>query len=121
MDTDSYREHAEGSLLSRPDMAWFWDHYLRSPVDDHNPFAAPVRATDLTGVAPATVLTAGFDVLRDEGAAYAEQLADAGVPTDHDHYPSLAHGFLSLTDEVDRADQAMDALAERIRDRLDGS
>jgi acetyl esterase len=121
MDTDSYREHGEGSLLSRADMAWFWDHYLRSPVDAHNPFAAPVRATDLTGVAPATVLTAGFDVLRDEGAAYAEQLADAGVPTDHDHYPSLAHGFLSLTDEVDRADQAMDALAERIRDRLDGS
>jgi acetyl esterase len=121
MATDSYREHGEGSLLSRADMAWFWDHYLRSPVDAHNPFAAPVRAPDLSDVAPATVLTAGFDVLRDEGAAYAEQLADAGVPTDHDHYPSLAHGFLSLTDEVDRADEAMDALAERIRDRLGGS
>lgn len=118
MDTGSYEEHGDGALLSRADMAWFWDHYLRSPVDAHNPFAAPVRAPDLSGVAPATVLTAGFDVLRDEGAAYAEQLADDGVPTDHDYYPSLAHGFLSLTDEVDAADEAMDALAERVRARL---
>ncbi|MDZ7702114.1 MAG: hypothetical protein U5J98_08655 [Halobacteriales archaeon] len=57
-------------------------------------------------------------MLRDEGAAYADALADAGVPTDHDHYPALAHGFLSLTDDVSAADEAMDALAERVRDRL---
>lgn len=118
LDTESYREHADGPLLTREDMAWFWDLYLRSPVDAHNPFAALSRIPDLAGVAPATVVTAGFDVLRDEGAAYADQLTAAGVPTDHDHYPTLAHGFLSLTADVEAADAAMDDVAGRIRARL---
>jgi len=117
-DTDSYREHADGPLLTRADMAWFWDQYLRSPVDAHNPFASVLRAPDVAGVAPATVLIAGHDVLRDEGVAYARKLADAGVPIDHEHYPSLAHGFLSLTDEVPAADEAMDDLAGHVRARL---
>ena len=117
-DRDSYREHGDGPLMTAADVRWFWAQYLRSPVDEHNPFATVLRAPDLSGVAPATVLTAGHDVLRDEGAAYAEKLADHGVTTDHDHYPSLAHGFLSLTDDVARADEAMDALAASIRSRL---
>ena len=117
-DRDSYQEHGDGPLLTEADVRWFWDQYLRSPVDEHNPYATVLRAPDLSGVAPATVVTAGFDVLRDEGGAYAERLADHGVPVDHDHYPSLAHGFLSLTDDVERADEAMDALAERIQSRL---
>ena len=117
-DRDSYREHGDGPLLTEADVRWFWNQYLRSPVDEHNPFATVLRAPDLSGVAPATVVTAGVDVLRDEGGAYAERLADHGVPVDHDHYPTLAHGFLSLTDDVERADEAMDALAERIRARL---
>lgn len=118
MDTDAYREHADSSLLSAADMAWFWEQYLRSPVDRANPYADLTAIDDLEGLAPATVLTAGFDVLRDEGASYAAALSSAGVPTDHDHYPALAHGFLSLTDDVAAADEAMDALADRIRTRL---
>lgn len=117
-DTDSYREHADGPLLTSADMAWFWDCYLRSPVDARNPFAALTAVRDPAGLAPATVVTAGFDVLRDEAAAYAHRLESAGVPTHHDHYPSLAHGFLSLTDEVEAADAAMDDLAGRVRTRL---
>ncbi len=118
-DTDSYRTHADAPLLSRADMRWFWGQYLRSPLDAHNPVASVLRAPDLAGTAPATVLTAGFDVLADDGRAYADRLADAGVPTDHAHYPTLAHGFLSLTDGVAVADAAMDELAGRIRARLD--
>ena len=117
-DRDSYREHGDGPLMTAADVRWFWAQYLRSPVDEYNPFATVLRAPDCSGVAPATVLTAGHDVLRDEGAAYAEKLADHGVATDHDHYPSLAHGFLSLTDDVGRADEAMDALAASVRSRL---
>lgn len=81
-ETASYREHAE------------------SPVDAYNPFASLSQATGLSSVAPATIVTAGVDVLRDEGVAYARQLEEAGVQTDHLDYPSLAHGFLSLTDDV---------------------
>lgn len=118
-DTDSYRTHADAPLLSRADMRWFFEQYLRSPVDAHNPFVSVLRTPDLSGIPPATVLTAGFDVLADEGKAYADRLSAAGVPTDHDHYPTLAHGFLSLTDEVDAADDAMDDLVARIRSRFE--
>ncbi|MFC4440263.1 MULTISPECIES: alpha/beta hydrolase [Natrialbaceae] len=117
-DRDSYREHGDGPLLTENGVRWFWDQYLRSPVDEHNPFATVLRAPELSGVAPATVATAGHDVLRDEGAAYAEKLSDHGVPTEYDHYPTLTHGFFSLTDDVERADEAMDALAENVRSRL---
>ena len=104
----------EGPLLSRADVDWFWDEYLGSPVDRENPYAAPAAGTDLTGLPPATVVTAGFDPLGEEGSAYAERLDDAGVPVEHHHYPRLSHGFLSLADRVDAADEAMDAAADRL-------
>jgi acetyl esterase len=114
-DTESYDENGDGPLLSRADMEWFWDHYLRSPVDGENPFASPLRARDLSDLPSATVVTCGHDPLRDEGIAYAKRLADAGVHVEHDHYPGMAHGFLSLTDDVTTADDAMDAVAESLR------
>ena len=115
LDYPSYDERAEGPLLTRRDVAWAHETYLRSPVDRHNPFAAPMRAPSHAGLPPAYVLTAGFDPLRDEGAAYAAALADAGVPVEHDHEPGLPHGFLSLADEVDAADAALDRAAEAVR------
>lgn len=118
-DRDSYREHGDGPLLTEEGVRWFWNQYLRSQVDEHNPFATVLRAPDLSDVAPATVATAGHDVLRDEGVAYAEKLSNHGVPTEYDHYPTLTHGFFSLTDDVERADEAMDALAENVRSRLE--
>ncbi|WP_458210811.1 alpha/beta hydrolase [Haladaptatus sp. NG-SE-30] len=114
LDTDSYQENAEGPLMTRADMEWFWNQYLRSSVDGYNPFASPLRTDYLTGVAPATVVTAGYDPLRDEGAAYADHLTDDGVVVEHLHYPAMAHGFLSLTDDVTVADDAMDSVAESI-------
>jgi len=116
-DTDSYCENAEGPLLTRADMEWSWAQYLRSPVDGYNPFASPLRAPEslLCGVAPATVLTAGFDPLRDEGRAYAERLDEADVSVTHHHYPRLCHGFLSFVEEVGHADRAMDDAAGALR------
>ena len=118
---DSYREHADAALLTTADVAWGWEHYLRSPVDAHNPFAAPMRADRdlLADAAPAVVATAGVDVLRDEAAAYADRLADAGVVTTHAHYPTLAHGFCSVTDRVAVADDAMDDVATTVASCLD--
>ncbi|WP_227356342.1 alpha/beta hydrolase [Haladaptatus salinisoli] len=113
-DTDSYQANAGGPLLTRADMEWFWNRYLRSSVDGYNPFASPLRMNDLSGVAPATVVTAGFDPLRDEGAAYADRLANDGVDVEHLHYPTMAHGFLSLSDDVTVADEALDAVARSI-------
>ncbi|WP_343750120.1 alpha/beta hydrolase [Salarchaeum japonicum] len=114
-DTDSYRENADGPLLTRADMEWFWEQYARSPVDAANPYASVLRAPDHATLPDATVVTAGHDPLRDEGRAYADALDDAGTPVEHHHYPSMAHGFLSLTDSVAVADDAMAAVAARLR------
>ena len=103
-------------------MEWFWEQYLRSPVDGYNPFAAPLRAPPalLGRLAPAIVLTVGFDPLREEGGAYAERLAEAGVTVDHRHYPDLPHGFLSFVEESDRADRAMSEAARSLRSSIRG-
>ncbi|WP_394742411.1 alpha/beta hydrolase [Natronococcus roseus] len=114
LERSSYRDHAEAPLLSRSDVAWFWEQYLAKPADAEDPLAAPLRAHSLAGCPPAVVATAGHDVLRSEGGAYADRLRAAGVETRHCHSPSLAHGYLSLTDEVDRADAAMDDVADAV-------
>ncbi|WP_053239739.1 alpha/beta hydrolase [Pleomorphomonas koreensis] len=88
----SYAEFAEGFGLTADDMAWFWEHYVPDPALRAHPYASPLRADDLTGLPPALVLTAGCDVLRDEGEAYAGRLAAAGVTLDFRRYEGLHHG-----------------------------
>ncbi|WP_416840751.1 alpha/beta hydrolase [Haloferax sp. DFSO52] len=115
-DHRSLSENATGPLLTRRDVLWAHDTYLRSRVDRYNPFAAPLRADSHAGLPPAYVVTAGFDPLRDEGAAYASALDSAGVRVVHDHEPAMSHGFLSLTADVDAADAALDRVADAVRD-----
>jgi acetyl esterase len=114
-DTDSYAENGEGPLLTERDMRWFWDNYLRSEVDGANPYASPLRTPELSDLPPATIVTAGFDPLRDEGIAYADRLADAGVAVRHDHHPDQPHGFLSTSESVAAADDALDELGAQLR------
>ncbi|ELY58113.1 alpha/beta hydrolase fold-3 domain protein [Natronococcus amylolyticus DSM 10524] len=114
LERSSYREHADAPLLFRADVAWFWEQYLAKPADAEDPLAAPLWADSLAGCPPAVVATAGHDVLRSEGAAYADRLRSDGVETHHCHSPSLAHGYLSLTGEVDRADATMDDVADAV-------
>lgn len=117
----SYVEHDDAALLSTADVAWGWEQYLRSPVDAHNPFAVPLAADDdlLADAPPAVVASAGVDVLRDEAAAYADALADAGVTVTHAHYPTLAHGFCSVVDDVALAADAFDDVADAIAEHAD--
>ena len=105
-DQASVRDHG-GLVLTREDLEWFRDCYYDSELHLHNPYADPAEACDLAGVAPATVLTAGFDPLRDGGVAYAERLESAGVETRHVHYDDMIHGFLTMTDAIDRATDAI--------------
>ena len=95
-ETPSYEEFAEGYWMSRDDMRWVWECYIGEDAayaDD--PRASVLRAADLAGLPPAVIVTAGCDVLRDEGNRYAERLFEAGVPVRLLEYPGQIHGFWS--------------------------
>lgn len=116
-ETDSYREFADGPLLTSEGMPWYWEQYLGHPTDGRHPYAAPARARTLDGVAPAVVLTCEVDVLRDEGRAYADRLASAGVRVERLHYDGVMHGFLTMSGVIDRAATAHEDIAAAL-DRL---
>ncbi len=94
----SYSSNGEGFVLTAALMRWFWDHYADAP-DRANPAASPLRGT-LAGLPPAVVVTAEFDPLRDEGDAYAEALAAAGVPVRHIRARGHIHTSLTMVDVV---------------------
>ncbi|MEZ5559231.1 MAG: alpha/beta hydrolase [Pseudomonadales bacterium] len=106
-DTPSYRDNAEGYLLSRKGMEWFWDQYVPDVAQRHEPYASPLRAASLAGLPPALVQTAEFDPLRDEGERYAAALAEAGVPVELTRYDGLIHGFFGMQDAVAAARPAL--------------
>jgi acetyl esterase len=95
-DRSSYTDAENQLLLTREAMIWFWDHYLPDASRRMEPDASPLRTIDVGGLPPAVVLTAEHDVLRDEGEAYAERLAAAGVPVDFKRYAGQMHGFFTM-------------------------
>jgi acetyl esterase len=114
-DTKSYLENAEGYFLTREMMRWFWHHYLEKPEQAADPIASPIRAATLAGVAPATVITAEYDPLCDEGEAYASRLSQAGVPTTLTRYDGVIHGFFGMTNAIDKAQLAVAQAASELR------
>ena len=106
-ETSSYRGNADGYLLSRDGMVWFWDHYMANESDAKNPYCAPLQAKELSGLPPALVITAEFDPLRDEGEAYAHRLLEAGVPTECTRYDGMIHGFFGMSGVMDKGKQAI--------------
>ena len=95
MDTPSHRDPANQLMLSHESMAWFWDHYAPDKEQRLAPASSPLHSDDLSGVAPALVLTAEYDVLRDEGEAYADKLQDAGVAVVRKRFERQIHGFFT--------------------------
>jgi acetyl esterase len=117
-DTPSYAENSEGYGLSRDMMVWYWDQYLCDRDDGLSGGASPLRAVDLAGLPPAFIITAGFDVLRDEGQAYAARLEEAGVPVERKHYPGMIHGFLQMADSFDEGKRAIIEAGAALRSAL---
>jgi acetyl esterase len=108
--TASYLENAEGYGLTRKGMIWFWDHYLNDKVEARDFRAAPLLAPSLVGLPRAFVVTAEYDVLRDEAEAYAKRLAEARVPVTHVFVEGMNHGFAASANEFPFLPQAKDVL-----------
>jgi acetyl esterase len=117
-ETGSYRAFADGYLLTRDGMQWFFDHYLTSKNDVVDWRASPLRAKSLAGVAPALIVTAGFDPLRDEGEAYAQALRNAGVRVDYVCYGGMIHGFMPMGRLIDTGSRAVSHVAASLREAL---
>jgi acetyl esterase len=110
----SYEENAEGYFLERASIEYYYGNYVADPVDARNAYLAPLLADDLSALPPASVLTAGFDPLRDEGRAYVERLREAGVEVTHEEFAGQIHAFVSMADELDAAADGLDFVGEEL-------
>jgi acetyl esterase len=115
MRHESIARFAEGYVLTRSTMRWFYEQYLRTPDDGADWRVSPLLAADLKGLPPAFVLTAGYDPLRDEGDAYAARLAAAGVKVTHRRFPGQVHGFVTNGRVIRTAETALDETAAALK------
>lgn len=104
--TPSGLAYAQGYLLTREQLLWYLQHYVSESAAAH-PYAFPLAAPDLRDLPPALIITAEYDVLRDEGERYAARLRAAGVPTTLTRYPGMVHGFFAMPALFDQAQQAI--------------
>jgi len=113
----SYRERGSGYILDAELMRWYFAHHLPDGWQRHDPYLLPLAAEDLSGLPPTFLLTAEYDPLRDEGAAYADRLEDAGVAVEHVHAENQMHGFLLLGRVVPAADAFVERTARALAGR----
>lgn len=117
MSFPSIEEFAEGYFLTKANMNWFRDHYLESSTQ-----ASDTSLTfldhDLSGLPPAYLMTAGFDPLRDEGKAFADKLAEQGVPVEHECYTDMIHAFISFAGGLAAGMECLEDMGLRVKQAL---
>ena len=118
MSRNSYAENGEGYLLELKSMVWFWDTYCPDPATREEPYASPIRATNLGNLPPALVVTAEFDPLRDEGMAYAEALDAAGTEATAICYDGLVHDFFATAAMFECSKAAFNATVSALKQHL---
>ncbi|MFC0108234.1 alpha/beta hydrolase [Kibdelosporangium aridum] len=115
LETESMRAYVDTPLWNRPKAIFSWDAYLgegKRGTADVSPYAAPARATDLSGLPPTVVTVCQFDPLRDEGMEYARRLSHANVPTELRAYAGTFHGSQMVTDAAVTMRMAADELED---------
>lgn len=121
-ETASYNQYAEGHFLTKNMMKWFWDNYTTDAKQRAEIYASPLRATtaQLKGLPPAMVQTAGADVLRDEGEAYARKLDEAGVSVTAVRYNGMIHdyGLLNVVSQVPAVRSALLQASDELKRHL---
>ena len=113
-DTGSMQSCADAYPLTKATMDWFMANYLPAETDPNDVRVSPAKASDLSDLAPAIIVTAGHDPLRDQGLAYANLLRAAGVDVHYECFDNLAHGFTAYTGAVPAADTACRAIAASV-------
>ncbi len=119
LDTETYRDYADAFILTKDGMAYFIGHYLRRAEDALDPYASPLLAEDLSGLPPALIITAQYDVLTSEGRAYAERLRRAGVEATYSEYPGVIHLFFGMS-ALDRSQNGLDEAFAALKTALAG-
>lgn len=114
--TPSYVANADGYMLTREAMRFYWGLYLRNESDADDQRASPLRARHFANLPSALVITAEFDPLRDEGQAYARRLAEAGVRSVYREYPGMVHGFVTMAGVLDQGKQAIQDASAALRE-----
>ena len=105
-------------LLSMADMEYFGGHYSNNPEELAGPKASPITQADLSGLAPALTITAGYDPLVDEGKAYADKLKEAGVKSEYKCFEGTIHGFTLFPAALTSAQEGLDLIADYIKREL---
>ncbi len=114
----SHAQFRRGFLLTEAAIDWFMARYVPDPATHADPRASPLLVPDARGVAPALVITAGFDPLRDEGTAYAEKMREAGVDVDSWCCEGMLHGFFSMAGTANEAKRVLERAAAKTRAAL---
>ena len=118
-DSPSMYENVAGPLLTRAWLEWFWGLYLTTPDEGADPRVSPAREDELAGLAPAVIVTAEHDPLRDQGDRYAQRLADAGVRVKHLPIKGATHAFFSFTGSVQLSRDVLNQLADTVASAFD--
>ncbi len=114
-ETPSHHKFADGYILTRQTITWFYKQYLRSPKDMRDFRFGPLIVDDLSQMPPAFILVAGYDPLRDEGVQYATRLVEAGNAVTLVNMPGMVHGFILMGGVLDGAVQALEQSAAALR------
>jgi acetyl esterase len=117
-ETDSYNANAQGFGLSKRTMTWLWSLYLNGNADYENSYAVPLNGKDFAKLPPTLIITAEHDVLRDDGARYAEKLKQANTRVVHIDYPGMIHGFFNCGKFIDDGISARLVIAENIEELI---
>ena len=114
----SYSDNAEGYLLTRASMVWFWDHYLPSDAAGKEAYASPLQADNLAGLPPALIQTAEFDPLRDEGEAYGAAIEAAGGDVTVHRYDGVVHDPFMMFAVIPTGIECLKEAAAYINERI---